>query len=364
MGSLIPRMRTCWLLMRTWRALIFMANIWIWKLKTLPKIQIFLWKCLHLSLLVKSILALRGISSLGGCENCFDNEESITHVLRDCPIAKYLWGGSSCPSSLKQSFSGDLVTWIQTNARSSTQASGKDYDWNSFFLFSVWNLWLQRNRKAFKQQAPNPNLVKVVEMQVKEFLYCVVETSTERARHVKQVRWSKPVEGWLKLNTNGLVISTSGLSRCGGLIRDSAGKWVVGFAKSINVNSSIAVELWALREGLILCIECEAHAVEIELDASTAISLVAGNVNTNGDLSGLIDDCKELLLQLPQVKLSHCFKEANFCADALVRLGSASSDIFYIFVTPPPAISQLLFSDMMGLYRPRICINTIDVGVS
>ena len=37
--------------------------------------------------------------------------------------------------------------------------------------------------------------------------------------------------------------------------------------------------------------------MEIELDASAAISLlVASNVNTNGDLSGLVDDCRELLL--------------------------------------------------------------------
>ena len=43
--------------------------------------------------------------------------------------------------------------------------------------------------------------------------------------------------------------------------------------------------------------------MEIELDASAAISLlVASNVNTNGDLSGLVDDCRELLLRLPQVK--------------------------------------------------------------
>ena len=74
---------------------------WIWKLKTLPKIQIFLWKCMHLRLPVKSILALRGIFGLGGYENYSDIEESITHILRDCPIAKKFWGRSSCPSSLK-----------------------------------------------------------------------------------------------------------------------------------------------------------------------------------------------------------------------------------------------------------------------
>ena len=74
-----------------------------------------------------------------------------------------------------------------------------------------------------------------------------MDQSTETARHVKQVKWSKLAEGWLKLNTDGSVISTSGLSGCGGLLRDRAAQWIVGFAKSIDVNSSIAAELWALK---------------------------------------------------------------------------------------------------------------------
>ena len=89
-------------------------------------------------------------------------------------------------------------------------------------------------------------------------------------------------------------------------------------------------------EGLSLCIERKASAVEIQLDASATISLVASNVNTNGDLSSLVDDRRELLLPLPQVKLSHCFREANFCVNALAKLGSASSNVSLVFVNPPP----------------------------
>ena len=55
---------------------------------------------------------------------------------------------------------------------------------------------------------------------------------------------------------------------------------------------------------LHLCVDAHIQAVEIELDASAAISLPASNISSNGDLSGLIDDCRELLLQLPQAKLS------------------------------------------------------------
>ena len=83
--------------------------------------------------------------------------------------------------------------------------------------------------------------------------------------------------------------------------------------------------------------------MEIELDATVAISLVSSNVNSNGVLSGLVDDCRELLLRLPQVKLSHCFREANFCADVLAKLGSASSDLSLVFVSPPPVILQPLY---------------------
>ena len=61
---------------------------WIWKLKILPKIQIFLWKCLHHTLPVKGILSDRGIEGLGGCDSCPEVRESILHVLRECPVAQ------------------------------------------------------------------------------------------------------------------------------------------------------------------------------------------------------------------------------------------------------------------------------------
>ena len=34
---------------------------WLWKIQTLPKIQFFLWKCLHNSIGVKSCLTARGV---------------------------------------------------------------------------------------------------------------------------------------------------------------------------------------------------------------------------------------------------------------------------------------------------------------
>ena len=146
---------------------------WVWKIKTLPKIQVFLWKFLHNSLPVKSILAHRGIEGLGGCAFCTDNEENILHVLRECPIVQEFWCLARCPPQAQPSFTGDLADWLHINAYCPHQATHKDYSWKCFFLFGIWNLWLQRNRKAFKQQEASPNLVWAVEIQVREFFYCM-----------------------------------------------------------------------------------------------------------------------------------------------------------------------------------------------
>ena len=77
--------------------------------------------------------------------------------------------------------------WIKKNALDPSKGVGKDYDWSHFFLLGLWNLWLQRNRKAFEQQPANPMLVQVVEMQSRELIYCFLETNTGFVRLLKQI---------------------------------------------------------------------------------------------------------------------------------------------------------------------------------
>ena len=96
------------------------------------KIQVFLWKCLHNSLPVKSILNQRGIVDLGGCDVCPNGYEDILHVLRDCHAARVFWDAAKCLRTLLSSFTSDLESWITANAKSSLKADSKDYPWCTF----------------------------------------------------------------------------------------------------------------------------------------------------------------------------------------------------------------------------------------
>ena len=251
-------------------------------------------------------------------------------------MAQDFWRQAKCPSSLWQSFSGDYLEWLHLNSNSSLLACDKDYPWCLFFLLGIWHLWLQRNRKIFGPHFMNSSSVQQVEMQTREFLYCIAEPRKGNTKIPRLVKWLKPPDGWWKLNTNGSFLGSSRSAGGGGLIRDSRGQCIGGFVKALAVTSSLATELWALREGLLLCVDLQAQAVVVELDVIAAVLLISSNACTNGDFSILVDDCRDLLLQLPQVQILHCFREANGCADALACLGSASLDVEFSFVTPLP----------------------------
>ena len=59
--------------------------------------------------------------------------------------------------------------------------------------------------------------------------------------------------------------------------------------------------------------------MEIELDAKVVIDLVRKDSNNLNSLDALVADCKEGLKKIPFVRLRHCFREVNRCADNLAR---------------------------------------------
>ena len=58
-----------------------------------------------------------------------------------------------------------------------------------------------------------------------------------------------------KLNSNGSSMGNPGRVGEGGIIWDSNGDWVSGYARAIGHTTNVATELWALRDGINLCID-------------------------------------------------------------------------------------------------------------
>ena len=132
------------------------------------------------------------------------------------------------------------------------------------------------------------------------------------------------------------------------MIRNTNGEWVRGFARAIGITTSAATELWAIRDGIRLCIALKCPTIIIELDAKLVVDLLHKEVRNHNGLDAILGDCKAGLRDIPVVKIQHCYREANKCADALARRGALLSQDFVIFLEPPSNVSLLLSLDAVG----------------
>ena len=146
----------------------------------------------------------------------------------------------------------------------------------------------------------------------------------------------------------------------GRLICNDKGKWVKGYTRAISITTSVAAKLWPLQDGIHLCIALKLPAMEIELDAKVVIDLVRKESSNFNSLDALVDDCKEGLKQIPNVKIMHCFREGNKCADNLVRGGALLDQDFAVFIHPPPEVELLTRLDIVGTLYDRFVSSSIE----
>lgn len=92
-----------------------------------------------------------------------------------------------------------------------------------------------------------------------------------------------------------------------------------GYARAVGCTTSVATELWVLRDSIRLCISLKLPAVIVELDAQLLVDLLKKDGDQSNSYGAFLSDCKARLRQSPMVRVQHCYWEANKCAYVLAR---------------------------------------------
>jgi ribonuclease HI len=325
---------------------------WIWKVNTSPRIRFFLWQCYHNSVPVRATLVSRGINVPNICPRCLGSDESLLHVLRDCPDSSAFWHKLKIPNNCFASFALPLVDWLKLNC-----SSPCSYDtflpWQTVFAFGIWNIWLRRNIFVFNSCSVIPDPVANTLAFALEMVCLMGKEYHVKPRVQTQVKWKPPDLGWAKLNTDGASLGNPGIAGGGGLIRDSDGSWVGGFARAIGYTTSVQAELRALKDGLLLAIDLGITCLAIEMDSLVAVEFLNFKTTPNVFLSAIVDDCRCLLEKFDRFTLHHIFREANGCADALAKAGCAQSVDFISFTSAPAHVLEALAFDSSCATRTR-----------
>ncbi|XP_075669750.1 uncharacterized protein LOC142639464 [Castanea sativa] len=224
---------------------------WVWKTTAPPRIQFFLWLCMHNSLPIREVLGSRGLNLNPTCPLCLKETESLGHLLRTCEFAQDFWQKLNYPRMLRESFNKPIKEWLEVNCNTNSGPFYWGIPWSIVFPTEIWHLWLQHNACVFRIGIPDTKINEKCKLSATEFFAIGMRTKLSISKSLVPVAWRKPPVGWAKLNTDGLALGCPRKAR-GGLIRDHNGEWVAGFSRSLGCTNSFPVELWALRDGLIL----------------------------------------------------------------------------------------------------------------
>lgn len=254
------------------------------------------------------------------------------------------------------------MDWMRLNCHSTKCTSFSGINWGNIFPFGLWGLWLHHNSVVFGQEGVRNDLKQDVVAKATEFSLLGVNARTKDLRTTIKIHWQCPLENWIKLNTDGLSLGNPGLAGGGGLLCNTNGDWMKGFARAIRVTTSAAAELWALRDGIQLCIALKIHAMIIELDVKIVVDLLQKETHNQNGLDAILGDCRAGLREIPRVQIQHCYREANKCADALARRGALLPQDFVVFLEPPSDVALLICLDKAGVTSDRI-VNVPGIDV-
>lgn len=93
--------------------------------------------------------------------------------------------------------------------------------------------------------------------------------------------WLRPQDGFVKLNTDGVVFSSRNSASIGGVIHDDTGNWKCVFVMAMGEGSIFQVEARAMLEGLRLAWGRGYRKVEVECNNSLLVNLILVRATDN-----------------------------------------------------------------------------------
>ncbi|KAF7826851.1 ribonuclease H [Senna tora] len=187
-----------------------------------------------------------------------------------------------------------------------------------------------------------------------KFSTCSAYYSTKGLRLKKSpTSWDVIWKSWVKVNTDGAVGSTGNIAGCGGLIRDHQGNLIKGFIKNLGISSPEGAEAWGIVCGLNLAWDLGFQKVVLENDCLRIIKQINNVNNLAQQMHSTIPAIRSMISRDWDVKLVHCYKNVNACADILAKFSLNNSGGLNMLDAPPVCIASLVQRDAAGLNAPR-----------
>ncbi|XP_010484806.1 PREDICTED: uncharacterized protein LOC104763089 [Camelina sativa] len=216
------------------------------------------------------------------------------------------------------------------------------YSWATQFVVVIWWAWKWRCGNIFESTARCRDRV---------------GGRVRPNRGMRMIAWSPPSVGWVKLNTDGASHGNPGLATAGGVLRDSDGAWIGGFAFNIGICTAPLAELWGVYYGLYTAWEKGITRVELEVDSELVVGFLTTVIEDSHPLSFLVRLCYDFISRDWIVRIGHMYREANRLADGLANYALLLPLGFHSFVLSLEPVRSIVLQDLVGFSLPRsVCL--------
>ncbi|CAJ2630361.1 unnamed protein product [Trifolium pratense] len=340
-------------------------KIWAWKGP--HRIQTFMWIAAHGRLLTNARRSKWGVGVSPICSICGNDDETVIHTLRDCMFATRIWIKLVSSNQITNFFSSfDCREWIFMNLNKRDIGS-QEGSWQSIFMVACWHLWNWRNKAIFEEDFQRPNdpsqvilrMTKDIEQYERTLM-----TGIRIQRETIYIGWKNPHGDWIKLNCDGAYKDSMNNAGCGGLFRDSDGRWLKGYTQRIGDCDALHAEMWGMYTGMEMARRQGYTHLVVESDSKLLIDMVTGRCKLNGKAPILVNRIQDLSNLQWHVMFKHTWREGNRCADWLASfsLNQSSYDV-RILEDPPRELQQILFDDVSGACMPRSFPKLLPISI-
>ncbi|KAL9830901.1 putative transcription factor interactor and regulator CCHC(Zn) family [Arabidopsis thaliana] len=326
----------------------------LWRTVVLERVKLFMWLAMNQVLMTNVERHRRHLCDSNICPVCKSGQETILHILRDCPAMAGIWQRIFPMRQRRSFFSNTLLEWLYENLGDCREVEGSR--WSTIYAMAIWWAWKWRCGDIFdmnKKCRDRVRFVKELAREVTKSHQKLTVTKSGGVRIDRLIAWVPPQEGWLKLNIDGGSHGNPGVATAGGVIRDVNGIWGGGFVVNIGICTAPLAELWGVYYGLFLVWERRARRVELEVDSQIVVGFLTTGISDSHPLSFLVRLCYGFLSKDWIVQVSHVYREANRLADGLANYAFTLPLGFHLFDSAPDCVTPILLEDANGVSRIR-----------
>ena len=163
--------------------------------------------------------------------------------------------------------------------------------------------------------------------------------------------WSKPDDGWVKVNSDGALAKHQGSGGGGAVLRNNHGEFIVGACHFFPLAADAeTVELLACRRAVILAQELNIQRLILETDSQVAVRKISSEQK---DLSGngqIVEELKTLLSTFSGFRIAWVRQSANKVAHILAREGCKNFLCKTWLHVPPECLSSEITADVSAKF--------------